>query len=410
MANGHRTRTSLDVKSDQETGTSDVVPKKKVRSRKKVPIGVIIGLVLTLVTIAVQCVAFFTPHWKEVSPRIPSLYVDGVDALIRTEVLHYFDSVHRATHQSYGLFQRCEYLHSNSSISNQPRDQLFGLALNSDQPKRCTRNFLPAFRDEDFDECHSLPYYRFCTKANENIFDANHGYLRATYDVSSSSSKSLSSSSSSSPCDCRDPPYVNACHIIGIFALVFLCLTSVCFGLFLYVQNTHHRLRLKCFGGLLFALAALFLLINLLLIAQHLQYESIEYLIAIERHYKLQQIYKLSQDTRIAIDRFLTSIHIQIGYSTVLGWIAFVLSVIDGIFFVATCKVSDEQERSPVVTSSSSLPNEENLASSELLTFTGVSDDHPAPPPPPPPLPVIIESPERISFPPKSRYLSEDDV
>ena len=411
MANRQQTRTSLERKSDHEIDTNHVLAKKKIRAKKKVHIGVIIGLVLTLITIAVQCIAFFTPHWKEVSSRSPSLYVDGVDALIRTEVLHYFDSVHRSTHLSYGLFQRCEYLHSNASSSNPQRDQLLGLALNSNRPKQCTRNFLPAFRDEDFDECHSLPYYRFCTKANENIFDINHNYLRATYDVSSSSKKVSSTSS----CDCRYPPYVKACHIIGIFALIFLCLTSVFFSLFLFVRNAHHRLRLKCFGGLLFVLTALFLLTNLLLVAQHLQYESIEYLIAIERHYKQDQIYKLSQDTRVAIDRFLSSIRIQVGYSTVLGWIAFVLSVIDAVFFMATCKVRGDHEGSQLEPPSGSLPNDENSAASVPLTFAPLPSESPFPPP----LPIINESNETDGLPPKSyparthqttRYFSEDAV
>ncbi len=76
-----------------------------------------------------------------------------------------------------------------------------------------------------------------------------------------------------------------------------------------------------------------------LVILQHLEYESVEYLIAIQRHYKFNQIYKLSQDTKITIDRFLSSIQIHIGYSTILAWIAFFLSIIDGIFILATCKI-----------------------------------------------------------------------
>src|SRR5690242_2389918 len=81
--------------------------KKKEISRKKSSIGIGIGISLSFVTLILQCVAFFTPHWKEITPNTNSLYVEGVDALIRTEVLHYFDTIHRYTRHSYGLFQRC---------------------------------------------------------------------------------------------------------------------------------------------------------------------------------------------------------------------------------------------------------------------------------------------------------------
>jgi hypothetical protein len=91
-------------------------------------------------------------------------------------------------------------------------------------------------------------------------------------------------------------------------------------------------------------LATLFLLINLLVVLHHLHYESIEYLIAIERHYRASQIYKLSQDTKIATDRFLSSINIKIGYSTIIAWIAFILSIVDGILLMLTCKITRDQD------------------------------------------------------------------
>ena len=89
--------------------------KRKKFLKRRFPIGISIGICLTLFTIILQCIALFTPHWKEISPKTHSLYVDGVDALIRTEVLHYYNNVHRFTRHSYGLFQRCEYDLSNSS-------------------------------------------------------------------------------------------------------------------------------------------------------------------------------------------------------------------------------------------------------------------------------------------------------
>jgi hypothetical protein len=128
--------------------------KKNQLSGKKASIGIILGVSLTLVTIALQCVAFFTPHWKEVSPNTHSLYVDGIDALIRTEVLHYFNSVHRYTRHSYGLFERCEYLLSNSSKYSNHRDDLFDINI-SNRQKTCTKNFLPSYRDE---ACHIIVF------------------------------------------------------------------------------------------------------------------------------------------------------------------------------------------------------------------------------------------------------------
>ncbi|CAF5179081.1 unnamed protein product, partial [Rotaria magnacalcarata] len=193
--------------------------KRKELSNQKLSIGIIFGVCLTLITIVLQCVAFSTPHWKEITSNTHSLYVDGVDALIRTEILHYFNSVHRYSRHSYGLFQRCEYRSSNSSLYNNQVDSSDLVTYKS--LKKCTKNFLPRYNDDHFNECHSLPYYQFCTKASEKSFNINHDYLHATFDIIHSPIDGDSKLS----CDCHYPPYVLVCQIIGILAIIFLCVT-----------------------------------------------------------------------------------------------------------------------------------------------------------------------------------------
>lgn len=355
--------------------------KRKI-SMGRFSIGVLLGILLTLITIILQCIAFFTPHWKEITPVTHSLYVDGIDALIRTEILHYFNSVHRSTRQSYGLFQRCEYPLNTSSIIS---------SLEQRSSRKCTKNYLPSYRDEQFNECHSLPYYKFCTKANEKNFNINNDYLRATFDISYSSS--------ASSCDCQYPPYASVCHVIGILAIIFLTIMCLLFSLFSFLTNSHHRLKIKCFGGLASILAMIFLLINLILIYQHSQYESIEYLIAIERHYKFNQIYKLSQDTKTVIDRFLSSIEIRLGYSFILACIAFGLCVIDMILFLMVCKIKDDYEETDTHAILTSPTNDD---SSSPLKFRAISHESP---PLPPPLPIFTNSENETS-----RRLIGDEV
>ncbi|CAF3547419.1 unnamed protein product [Adineta steineri] len=367
-------------------------------SDKKLTIGIIIGLCLTICTIILQCVAFFTPHWKEISPKTNSLYIDGVDALIRTEVLVYFNSVHRFTRHSYGLFQRCEYILSNSSQSIKDQERII---LNHDifkQQKHCTKNFLPSYNDEYFNECHSLQYYRFCSKSSEKIFDIHNDYLRVTFDILSNPKKTIDSTSL---CDCHYPTYVKACFVLEIFALTFLSLTAIFFIVFPFLKTRHHCLKIKCFGVLSSILSMLFILINLIIMLSHLEYESTEYLIAIEKHYRSSQIYKLSLDTKLAINRFLSSINIELGYSAIIAWIAFALSIIDGLFFMLTCKI--KRDRDDIESLFSAIPmdssqldsSNENeiyqrpttpLTSAEHATNYLVSPpliSHPPPPPPP---------------------------
>ncbi|CAF2390159.1 unnamed protein product [Rotaria sp. Silwood2] len=317
----------------KKTKSDKMLNKKEVLNNKKLSIGIVFGVILTLITIILQCIALFTPHWKEITPNTHSLYVDGVDALIRTEVLHYFNSIHRHSRHSYGLFQRCEYLLNNSSSYNNQPD-LADFVVNN-QRNKCTKNFLPRYRDDYFNECHSLQYYRFCTKASEKNFDINNDYLHATFDLSTSSANLDSKMS----CDCHYPPYVFVCQIVGITAIIFLFFTCLLFGLFPFCTNSHYRLKIKYFGILSSLLSIVFLTINLIVILKHLEYESIAYLVAIQKHYKSNQIYKLSEDTKIAIDRFLLSINIRIGYSTIIAWIAFGLSFIDGILLLVTCQM-----------------------------------------------------------------------
>jgi hypothetical protein len=319
--------------------------KKPDVQRKKInQSGILIGIFLTITTIVLQCIAYSTPHWKEISPNTHSLYVDSIDALIRTETLVYFNSVHRFTHHSYGLFQRCESLLPNSSKLISEQNNAFHIAFNY-PIKKCTKNFLPSFADEKFNECHSLQYYRFCSKTSERIFNINNDYLRATFNILPNPNRNTNLKSS---CDCHYPNYIIACQILGIFALIFLILTALFFTIFLFLHTRYQRLKIKCFGVLSSLFAILFILINLSVVSNYLEYESIEYLAAIERHYRLSQIYKLSQDVKNAINRFSSSINIKLGYSAKIAWIAFALSIIDAILFMITCKVIDDDDEKDI--------------------------------------------------------------
>jgi hypothetical protein len=373
MLKRQETSTSMFAMRTKQKTRDKIFNKKNEIRHKKRSIAFGIGVLLSLATIVLQCVAFFTPHWKEISPNTHSLYVDGVDALIRTEVLHYFNTIHRYTRHSYGLFQRCEYLLGNASVYNNQKD-LRDLIRNNER-KKCTKNYLPSYVDDHFNLCHSLPYYRFCTKAGEKNFNINNDYLRATFDISPSQANSAAKSS----CDCSYPPYVVVCRIIGIIALVFLFLTNLLYILFSLFTDPHHRLKIKCFAVLSSLLGIIFLMINLIVISQNLEYESIEYLIAIQRHYRTTQIYKLSEDTKIAIDRFISSINIRVGYSTIIAWIAFALSIIDGILLLFTCRIKDKHDENETSTNLISSKTEEEHSP---LTFAAIPSDSQSSPPP----------------------------
>ena len=366
-------------------------------TNRQLTFGIIIGVCLTIITILLQCIAFFTPHWKEISPNTDSLYVDGVDALIRTEVLIYFNSVHRFTRQSYGIFQRCEYILSDSSKFTIKKDEL----TYCKEQKTCTKNFLPSFQDEKFDQCHSLQYYRFCSKTGEKNFDISNDYLRATFDISSNSALDIDSTST---CNCHYPFYVKTCHVFGIFIIICLLLMVSLFASFPFFKNPRHHLKIKCFGILSSILSILFMLINLIIILSHLEYESTEYLTAIEEHYRSNQIYKLSQDTKIAINQFLSSINIKIGYSTILAWIAFILAIIDGILLMMTCKVKHDYhdveslftgisvDSSPLTTKTINEETQPSNIVPTLVKNTVESQDSLSSPPLLPPSPSLLPS------------------
>jgi hypothetical protein len=394
---------STEKKSIHELDTRQLRIRKANKSRRTLPVHVILGILLTLMTTILHAVAFFTPHWKEISPTALSLYVNGVDALIRTEVLHYFNSVHRSTRHSYGLFQHCEY--SLGNRTNNEHHSHVDIINRHHQNTRCTRNVLPTYVDDDFNRCHSLAYYRFCTKSAEKTFDIDHNYRRSAIDSQSTTTTLVTTSTSS--CQCRYPPYVTVCHIIGILTLILLGVLVVLFSCLAVVENLHYRLRFKCLGILVSFLVTLFMLINLLIILQHVQYESIDYLVAIERHYKFNQIYKLSQDVRTAIDRFLLTTKIRLGYSTFIGWTAFACSIINGIFFLSTCRsTSDEDDVKSDATRKVDVPSSLSDETQQQLisTFTSVNNDVEcsSPPPPLPDLNDLVET-RTLPFIPNNR-------
>ena len=306
----------------------------------KITLGNFIGVILSFVTLTLHCIAFFTPHWKEISPNRQPLYIDGIDALIRTEVLTYYNAVHRDSRHSYGLFQRCEYPLANTSrLDHERKSHLY--TARDQRATKCTKNFLPSFNDDEFDLCHSLEYYRFCSKTSERVFDVNNDYLRTAFHLATDGFARLPSRSS---CSCQTPIYIKACQILGTLALVFLALTSIFLSVFPLLKARESQLKVKCFGILSAILAILCLLVNLITALSHFQYEPLEYLHAIEKHYRSGQIYKLSLDTKLSIERLLSTINIHLGYSAILAWIALVLSLIVGILFMLSCRVKKSYE------------------------------------------------------------------
>lgn len=369
-------KTSVIDKSVKHTKRDQVLNKKDQLKEPNVCIGLIFGICLTITTILLHCIALSTPHWKEITSKTNSLYVDGVDALIRTEILHYFNSVHRHIRHSYGLFHRCEYS-LNSSLINNHQVDFINTNLNR-VAKTCTRNFLPTYPDDHFNECHSLPYYRFCAKANERNFDINTDYLHATFDIST---KVINGDSKFS-CDCHYPPYVSICQIVSVLAIIFLSITCVLFGSFPFLSDLHYRLKIKYFGMISALLSIIFLLINLIMIFEHFEYESIAYLVAIQQHYRSNQIYKLSDDSKIAIQRFLSTITIRMGYSTILEWIAFGLSIIDAIVLLMMSKINYNYIGKLVGTTHVLQETDTNRSPSEFTTashdFQSISSPIPA--------------------------------
>lgn len=300
--------------------------------------GIVIGGILTLSIILLHCLAVLTPHWKEISPNAHSVYVDGVDALIRTEILVYFNSVHRFTRHSYGLFQRCEYRFGNLTRISPDRSENLNIPLFSGI-KKCTKNYLPSYSDDKlFNECHSLQYYRFCSKTSGRIFDISNDYLRDTFDITVDTIRHATLSSS---CDCSYPEYVTACQVFSIIALICLSLLAFVYVFYPFLKTRHQCMKYKCIGVVSWIFAMISILINLLVFLSYLDYESLEYVTAIERHYRSSQIYSLSQDAKTAIERFRSSIKIETGYSAKIAWAAFALAFIDGILLLFVCEVKN---------------------------------------------------------------------
>lgn len=312
-------------------------------SDRQLSLGIIIGVLLSIATIALQSIAYSTAHWKEVSPNTHSLYIDSVDALIRTEILVYFNTIHRSTRYSYGLFHRCEYSLSNSSskLLSKQENSFIGTSSVIRPMKICTKNFLPSYDDERFNDCHSLQYHRFCSQSNAKIFDINDDYLRATFDILP---KSNAISDATSMCHCSYPQYVQWCQIIGAIALLFLCLTTILFAIFPLMIHHTQRVAIKCFGVLSSLLAITFIFINLLVVSSHFNYELIEYFSNVEQHYYSSHIYQLSQDVKYATERLLLSIDIKSGYSMKISWLALILAMIDGLLLMLTCKITGDYE------------------------------------------------------------------
>ncbi|CAF0753352.1 unnamed protein product [Didymodactylos carnosus] len=299
-------------------------------------IGSIIGIILCTIGLILHLIAYFTPHWKEVIPNSNALYVDGIDALIRTEVLHYFNAVHRYTKHSYGLFRRCErLLNSTNTTPN---------ILKEHQNQLCTKNYLPSYEDVDFNECHSLQYYRFCTKKNEKIFDIQNHYLLQTFAIDQTYFKENHQNSLSS-CDCKYPTYVPVCQYFCGFGVIFIVLTIILYAWLPLTDDKKIRVRIKFIGVISSLLSIVFLMSNLIIMNNYLRFESLEYLVAIERHYRTNQIYKLSEDTRIAVNRFESYVIIKTGYSMGLEWIAFFLTIISAIILLGTCNMSAHKEK-----------------------------------------------------------------
>lgn len=338
---------------------------KQIRTR------ISIGVLLTLATIALQCVALFTPHWKEISPNTQSFKLDGIDALIRTELLIFFNSVHRFTRHSYGLFHRCEYPFGNASEYHKLRDDRIILQLAQQTPK-CTKNFLPSYADEQFNQCHSLQYYQFCSRANAKRFNIDDHHPQPEFNVQPNSVNALTPSAL---CSCYYPAFVRAGQALMILSLVLLCTTAAIFGAFPFFEKQERgQLKLKCFGVLAAIFSSIVILINLLVIRSHFEFEATEYLLAIERHYRSSQIYKLSLDTKVAIARFLSSIDITTGYSMVIAWLVFVLSIVDGVLLTIFCKLSDEHnnnnngdEKNNINHEFQGIPEDESLTDSPTI-------------------------------------------
>ncbi|CAF0797633.1 unnamed protein product [Didymodactylos carnosus] len=295
--------------------------------------GGIIGISLCVISLLLHLIAYFTPHWKEVVPNSNALYVDGVDALIRGEVLHYFNAVHRYTKHSYGIFQRCERLLNNINLTIS--------LLSEKEHQSCTKNYLPSYQDINFNECHSLEYYQFCTKANKKIFDIQNHYLLQKFAIDNLKYSKENQQKSALLCNCRYPRYALTCRYLSAITIIFILLTII-FYTWVALSNKKMNIK-KLIGAISSFCSIIFLMLNLIVMNNYLKFEPLEYLVAIEKHYRAKQIYKFSEDMKITMQRFHSSVTIKNGYSMALEWTAFCLTIITAIILLITTKKSDHK-------------------------------------------------------------------
>lgn len=326
------------VKYDDHHETNGWFLEKLIKiGRFRLTIGNLICIVLSLITIAIQSTALFTSNWKEVSPKTPSFYIDNVDALIRNDAIIYFNTMHRFSRHSFGLFRRCEYSAYNISSGKTLIVPPAKAYLSGGRGKKsCAKNLIPSYTDEQFDQCHSLEYYRFCSKTNSEIFDITNDYLQSSFHLEA---KQRSSMEITFFCNCDYPSYIQRCRIAGLLGLIFLSCSSVLLIIFPIFTRPDHRLQLKLGLVLSSIVAVICAFITVLTAHQNQDFEIVEYFRAFERHYASQNIYPMVEDVRKSIHQILNSVEIQIGYSAILAWLAVGLSLIDVFLIIVSCKL-----------------------------------------------------------------------
>ena len=270
---------------------------------------------MTLVIFITFSIALLTPQWKRVSPTAKSLYVDDIDALIRSEAVNYYESFYREAPINYGLFLRCNQIDNADSTF---LTDLFSLIWSNNE--RCSKNFLPTYNNDQFNQCHSLSSYRSCV-------------------ITKSKSKESKEypDASLSGCHCQYPLYAAAAHWTGFLTLIFLFLMIIITIIIIILLKTDRllfSLSLDTLRVLCGSISVLFHVITVVIVSKHLDYETVEYFMAIVKHYKSNQIYKLSKDADIVIRQLSSRIRIEAGYSMILVWITLILLVINLIYFI----------------------------------------------------------------------------
>ena len=304
-----------------------------------ITIGNIIACIVSVVLVTVHCVAVFTPHWKEFSPNAETLSLKDLDPLVKKEADEYFNIIQNSNYHSYGLFQRCEHrANAIKSIDNSPSNVRSRL-LNSKTV--CRKNFLPSYPDDKFNECHSLAYYLYCTQANHEIVDIHSTFQSK---LPNAVPRPINKITPGSACPCLYPTYVIFCQWFSILAMILLSITALLSFLFPFLKEKQNRLTVKCFVILASLLATLCLFIYIIIAFIHMMDEPLEYLASIEKHYRSEQIYKLSSDTRITIDHLIHSLNTSIGYSMILAWSTLFLSIVNSLLLMISCRIKPHDE------------------------------------------------------------------